>query len=159
MKKLLDSTNLFFEKVPATVREWRYVVWSVFILLTIFLAMGVPKIKIDASVESFFSENDSAKQIYNRFRTLFEGDEALYIVYEAKDGDIFSEQSLRTLLELHNDLFNYHKKIIAGEVSSLDHITEVRSLINAQYLEVNADNLMSRNFIGSKIPTTKDERE
>ena len=61
-------------------------------------------------------------------------------MYEARDGDIFSANSLKTLLLLHEEL-------LAGQLEQgenpvpLNHIVEIKSLINASFQEVDGDNL------------------
>ena len=78
-------------------------------------------------------------------------------MYEARDGEIFSANSLKTLSLLHEEL-------LAGQLEQgenpvpLNHIVEIKSLINASFLEVDGDNLQSRQFIGNRLPQTDQAR-
>ncbi|MCG8563992.1 MAG: MMPL family transporter, partial [Desulfobacterales bacterium] len=116
---------------------------------TVFLAMGAPKVVIDESLASYFHDTDPVKQAHDRFRGIFGGDEDVYIVYQARDGDIFSQASMEGLQRIHR----------AIEHGDFGHIREVKSLINAQYLEGQAGSLTARNFVGDDLPTTAHRRE
>ena len=41
----------------------------------------------------------------------------------------------------------------------LNHIVEIKSLINASFQEVDGDNLQSRQFIGNRLPQTDQARD
>lgn len=159
MKTLLDKINQLFGQVPDTTRKYRWLVWGGFILLTVFIARGMGRIQVDMSMESFFQETEPVKQAYDRFRAVFGSDEMVYVVYEAKDGDVFSEQSLSVVREIQEELLNYRLSLKPEETSPLDHITEVKTLINVKYLETREDTLISRDFIGENIPQNIEERE
>ncbi len=159
MKKILDRLNQFFETSPDVFREHRVRVWIVFIVVTALVSIGIPRIRIDMSMESFFAEDDPAKVLFDRFRETFGSDDSVYIVYEAKDGDIFSEASLRVLRQIQDELQNPPEGFSAGETAIMERIVEVKSLINVSYLEVEDDSLISREFIDDNIPVTDEERE
>lgn len=112
---------------------------------------------IDESLEAYFHKDDPVKKAYDHFRRIFGGDEYVYIVYKKKNGDIFSQDSLTALKHLHEALEHYRLALKPGESSPLDHIDEVKSLINVQYMEGTDQTLVSRNFIGDRIPKTPEE--
>lgn len=159
MTKLLNRTNLFFERLPDRMRRIRWPVWTLLILVTVFLALGIGRITIDMSMEVYFQKDEPVKLAYDRFRALFGGDEAVYVVYEARDGDIFSDKSLNTLQKLQKDLLDYRLRLEPGAVSALDHIVDVKTLLNVQYMEAREDTLISRDFIGRRLPRNDAERE
>ena len=159
MKKLLDKVNAFFERVPDTMRRYRWIIWGIFLLLTVIVVMGTGRIKADMSTESFFQKTDPVKRAYDRFRAAFGSDETVYVVYEAKDGDVFSEQSLTALKEIQEELLNYRLNLSPEESSPLDHVTEVKTLINVKYLETRDDTLITRDFIGENIPRNATDRQ
>ncbi len=152
MGQYLDSINLKFERLPDRLRTKRWWIIIGFILLTGFISIGMRNVVIDESLESYFHKDDPVKQAYDQFRGIFGGDEYVYIVYRAKDGDIFSKKSVAALLKLHHDLADYRLTLEPGEPSALDHIDEVKSLINVKYMEGRHNTLYSKNFIGDKIP-------
>jgi hypothetical protein len=93
---------------------------------------------------------------YDRFRAVFGGDEVLYLAYEARDGDVFSKNSLTALSELTQEL---EEKWAAQDYNEnpLARITDITSLINASYLEGGKDTLISRDFVGHSIPNGESE--
>lgn len=157
MQVLLNKANQYFEQVPEQVKHNRLKIWIGFLILTVLVVVGIPQIKLDMSMEAFFQQDDPVKQAYDHFRDIFGSDEIVYIVYEAKDGDIFSEASLTALKGVQDELMNYGTG--ESEESPLDHITEVKTLLNVSYLETSEGSLVSRDFIGDELPADDAERE
>ena len=156
---LLNRLNLWFEKLPDRARRRRKLVWSIFIALTLLIVSGGAFVKIDMTLDSFFQDDDPTKLEMNRFRSLFGSDEVAYVIYKARDGDVFSEKSLRLVREIQEELLHYRLYLPAGETSPLDHITDVKTILNVSFMEAGEDSLISRNFIGDIIPQTNEERE
>ena len=156
---LLNRLNLWFEKLPDRARRRRKLVWSIFIALTLLIVSGGAFVKIDMTLDSFFQDDDPTKLEMNRFRALFGSDEVAYVIYKARDGDVFSEKSLRLVREIQEELLHYRLYLPAGEMSPLDHITDVKTILNVSFMEAGEDSLISRNFIGDIIPQTNEERE
>ncbi len=159
MEKIFEAQSQFFQQVPDTVRQYRKWIWGLFIILVVAIAPGAGKFKLDLSDEFFFKEDDPVKLAFDRFREEFGGDESFYIVYRALDGDVFSKDSLTALRNLQEDLLNYRLELKAGEKSPLDHIVDITSLINVSYLEASEDALISRQFVGDRIPLTQEQTE
>ncbi|HIO10600.1 MAG TPA: hypothetical protein EYN12_02830 [Deltaproteobacteria bacterium] len=156
---LLNRLNLWFEKLPDRARRRRKLVWSIFIALTLLIVSGGAFVKIDMTLDSFFQDDDPTKLEMNRFRSLFGSDEVAYVIYKARDSDVFSEKSLRLVSEIQEELLHYRLYLSAGEMSPLDHITDVKTILNVSFMEAGEDSLISRNFIGDIIPQTNEERE
>ena len=149
--------NDFFKKIPHYSTQFKVIIWALYFLITAFFASSLDNLKIDMSLESFFADTEPTKQAYDQFRAYFGSDEVVYIIYKALDGDIFSNPSLKTLQTIQNDLINHNLKY--PELNSvLNHITEVKTLLNVQYMEATADTLISRDFIGNKIPLSDSQR-
>ncbi len=159
MQVLLNRLNVFFEQLPDFSRKHRVKVWALFIGLTILIGAGVTRFQIDMSLEAYFREEDPVKQAYDRFRTMFGSDENLFIVYESKDGDIFSDAALKAVQGIQNELENYRFALKEGESSALDHIKEVDTILSVSYTEANEDALISRQFIGEDLPQSTEARE
>jgi uncharacterized protein len=149
--------NRFFEGIPDGVTRHRWKTWIIFLLLTVFMVMGMGKFKLEMSMVSFFRDKEPVKLAYDRFRAIFGGDEMVYIVYKAKDGDVFSTESLTAVKGIQEELLNYRLKLKEGEESVFNHITDVKTIINASFLEAREDSLISREFIGKNIPKTQQE--
>ncbi len=159
MEKIIRNLNYFFEELPLLLRKYKLFVLVVFAVVSVLLGAGINRIIIDNSLDSFFKKDDPVKKEYDTFKTVFGGDEYIYIVYKAKDGDIFSDDSVKALSELYNELANYRLNMKDSEISPFDHIAEIKSLINIKFLEASDDTLYSRNLIGNNIPENNIERE
>ena len=159
METLIISINKFFERSHDMFEKRRWIIWSAFLIIFTLAVTGIPRLKIDMTFESFFKQGDPVIDRYNIFRDTFGSDDSLYIVYEAKDGDIFSRSSLKALQRIQEQLENPPGISHEEGSSPLDHIVEVKTLINVSYLEADGDTLVSREFIGDEIPDQKEELE
>lgn len=156
---IMDGIKHFFENLHVRLREKRYWLFFIIFCATVFLAAGMGRVVIDESVESYLRDDDPVKIAYDRFRAWFGSDEYVYVVYKAKNGDIFSHAALGALQKVHDELTNYRLEMAMGEASPLDHIKEVKSLINVKYMEARENTLVSRNFVGDILPGNTGERE
>ncbi len=155
----LNQTAHWFELLPERLARRGRSIGLIFILVTMGLGAGIPGLKVDMTLESYFQEDDPMKVNLDRFRALFGSDEVTYIIYRAKDGDIFSDASLRALQGIQQELQAARTSRNSAEPDPLDHLTEVRTLLNASYLEATDDALISRRFIGDRLPQNEAERE
>jgi len=152
MKDLLLVLNKYFAIVPGQLRPYRKIVLILALLSTFFMGYGATRFVVDTSYESWFSEEDPAVKSLNEFREQFGSDDGLFIVYEAKDGDVFSNQSLSLISEITEVLNNDEK--ISDEVwleqygltlevaETLKHIKRVQSLTNIR-IQKNEDDVLS----------------
>jgi hypothetical protein len=159
MKTIIYEINVFFENIHQRLQNKKYWILIIIALLTVFLAAGMDKVIIDESMESYLRDDDPVKLAYDRFRSYFGSDENLYVVYRAKNKDVFSDDALQVLKKVHDELVNYRLSMSSDEKSPLDHIKEVKSLINVKYMEAHDDILYSKNFIGDTLPKNDDQRE
>ena len=148
----ISKINLFFENLPDQLRANRIWVGLFFLFATGFLAFGMKNVVIDESLAAYFHEDDPVKQAHDKFKGIFGGDEYVYIVYRARDKDIFSTASLTALKGLHHALADYRLDLTDNEASALDHMEEIKSLINVKYMEAVDNTLYSRSFIGDRLP-------
>ena len=152
MKDLLLALNKYFAIVPGQLRPYRKIVLILALLSTVFMGYGTTRFVLDVSFESWFNEEDPAVKSLNEFREQFGSDDGLFIVYEAKDGDVFSNQSLTLISEITEVLDNDEK--ISDEVwldqygltlevaETLKHIKRVQSLTNIR-IQKNEDDVLS----------------
>lgn len=160
MHNLVNVLRSFFEKLPVFLLKYKLVVWPLFIGATAIIAMGVPRMVVDTSMDAVFPEGHPVHDTYVDFREQFGSDSGLGILYRAKDGDVFSENSLRALQSIHNELVPYRDNYELRKDSPLKHIELVTDLINVGYLESRAGEVMiARNFIGKSLPKLEKERE
>ena len=125
MEVAIHKIILFFENLPDQLRAKRIWVGLFFLFATVFLAFGMKNVVIDESLADYFHKDDPVKQAYDKFRSIFGGDEYVYIVYKAKDKDTFSDSSLTALKNLHHALADYRLGLADNEESPLDHMEEV----------------------------------
>lgn len=149
--------NTFFEDLPQLLSKNRWKSWLIFFLLTAFFIGGLGRFTLEMSMTAFFRDEEPVKKAYDRFRAVFGGDEIVYLVYKAKDGDIFSTNSLNAIRGIQEEILTYRLNLKPSERSPLNHITDVTSIINASFLEADEGSLISRDFIGNQIPTNDTE--
>lgn len=159
MKNLLNSLNIYFQSVPAKLRKIRWIILSLFIILTVVMVFGIPKSKFDMTMDSWFSDDNEVKIALNHFRNQFGSDENIFIVYKPKDGDVFSEKSLRLVESIRKELINFRFRLKKDEKSGLERITKVRTIVSASVLKADKDTLVAEKFIGKNIPKTTKQRE
>ena len=159
MKNIINQINYFFEKLHLRLKRYQYLILFFISIMTVFLGSGINRIVIDESIEAYLREDDPVKVAYDNFRSHFGSDEYVYVVYRAKDKDIFSYDSLATLKKIHDELVNYRINMPFDQKSPLDHIKEVKSLINVKYMESHEDSLYSRNFIGDRLPKNVKQKQ
>ena len=149
----------FYANLPEIIARRRFLYLIILLAATLVAGAGIPGMHIDMSTESFFLENDPVKVTYQRFREYFGSDEFIFIVYQAKDGDVFSEPSIAALDVIHRKLEALAAAHGSDPASPFARITDVTSLINVSYLEVEKDTLRSREFIAGRPPETDADRE
>lgn len=152
MQRILSIISNHLSNVPAMVQKRRWMVLLVFAVATGIFAYGLTKLKFDITIEGWLEQDDAAFVAYNEFRDQFGSDDGVVIVYKAKDGNVFSERSLKTARQIRDDLIHYRSKLKEGEASALDHIVEVNGLTNAMVLTVKDDMLGSKPLVGDEIP-------
>ncbi len=158
MKNILGRITDFFEQLPDFLRAHRIPVWIGIVAIVAFLASGLPP-RLEMTMESWFEDDDPAVEAFMKYREAFGSDDTVYIVYKAKDGDIFSEKSLAALAAVHEELNAATLDAVEDDTSMLSHILEIKSLINVSYMEVDGDSLVSRDFLGEELPKTEAARE
>ena len=167
MKTFLFCTSEYFESVPNRIRPWRWWIITLALTCSLFMAVGSTRFVIDVTVDSWFSEDDPVLQSLDEFRDQFGSDDGLFIVYEAKDGDVFSADSLGLIDQLTTRL-NHWQDIpqeVLDEVGitpdlakELDHIKRVQSLTNVR-IQVHQDETLSSPRLIQNLVMSKDEAQ
>ena len=167
MKTFLFCISEYFESVPNRIRPWRCWIITLALTCSLFMAVGSTRFVIDVTVDSWFSEDDPVLQSLDEFRDQFGSDDGLFIVYEAKDGDVFSADSLGLIDQLTTRL-NHWQDIpqeVLDEVGitpdlakQLDHIKRVQSLTNVR-IQVHQDETLSSPRLIQNLVMSKDEAQ
>ena len=163
MKNLLLYLNGYFARVPGQLIPYRKIVLIVALLSTIFMGFGASRFVLDTSFDVWFSESDPAIEALDDFRDQFGSDDGLFIVYEAKDGDVFSNKSLTLIAEITESLDNYEQisddewlnqyGLTPDIVESLTHIKRIQSLSNIRIQKNDDDVLSSPRLVPKNIPS------
>lgn len=90
---------------------------TVIALLLLFLAAGLPKVKVDASADSLTLENDQSLEFYREVTARYQSGDFLVVTYTPKV-DLFSDESLATLEALRDELRGVEG--VTGTLSILD---------------------------------------
>jgi len=158
METVLTSLSVYFSRLPNNLRPYRWWVLLVAMVLSIFMAMGLSRFAMDVTMDAWFQEDDPVLLSLDEFRSQFGSDDGLYIVYEAKDGDVFSNESLRLVDEFTERLENWQDLsaedltnlgISPQQVDYLSHIKRVQSLTNIRIQVNEADSLASPRLVQS----------
>ena len=156
MTSILSSLSIWFAGIPNGLRPYRWWVLLTALALTVFMAMGLSRFAMDVTMDSWFQKDDPVLQSLDEFRAQFGSDDGLYIVYEAKDGDVFSEPSLRLIDQLTQRLKNWQDLdeatleelgITAEQIDFLSHIKRVQSLTNVRIQVNEGDALISPRLV------------
>lgn len=150
MNRILHALAMFFAAIPDVLRPNRWPVLILFVVVTAVCAAGLTRFQLDTSFDAWLSDEDPAVRALDNYRSQFGGDDGLFLVYRAKDGNVFSPASLTALRKLTDQLENWDG--IAGAsigaddavLEPLEHITRVQSLSNTRYQLNNGDTLESR---------------
>ncbi len=153
MNTFFNSLSANFATIPGALRPYRYIIVIVALIGTIFMGVGATKFELDTSIDSWLPKNDPAVQALDDFRRQFGSDDGLFLVYHAKDGDVFSVQSLKAIQGLTRDLENWYDLdpaalgIDAEIMENMNHVLRVQSLANTRYQLSTADSLESLELI------------
>lgn len=111
-----------FEKIYSYLVIERPVLAIVAVLILVGIAsLGLPNVKLDASSDSLTLESDRALDFFREINNRYNSGSILVVTYQV-EGDLFSEDSLRTLASLRDDL------------AQLDRVENVQSIVDVPLL-------------------------
>jgi predicted RND superfamily exporter protein len=166
MENFFNSTSQFFAAVPDRMIRIRWPVLIALIALSAFMLVGaVTRSSINTAANSFLDQNDPAILALNTFRDQFGSDDSVVLVYRAKDGDVFSKQSLAAVQALTKDLENWRElkpsifadaKGKALKSDELQHLRRVQSLSTLRVQAAEGDTLTSSRLVPRELPDDSD---
>ncbi len=69
---------------------------ALLLLVSVLVGSGIPRLRFDPSSERVFPQGHPAVETFEKFRTAFGGDEAIFVAVEAREGeDAFSLATLK----------------------------------------------------------------
>ena len=123
----------------------------------------IQRTSFDMSMEGFLDQEDPAIKALNTFRDQFGSDDSVFLVYRAKDGDVFSEASLKAIQNLTQDIENWQQLdpsdyVVQGQTleafQHLQHIRRVQSIANIRIQTSDVDTLRSDRLVARDLPTS-----
>lgn len=163
MEKLLLRLSDAFAAAPGLVLRRRWTILTILLAVSAAMAYGVfHRTALDMSMESFLPADDPAMDALNDFREQFGSDDSVFLVYRARDGDVFSRRSLEAARRLTDDLRDWQNldrgrfpETLDGyelDWDALTHIRRVLSVANLRYQESVGDSLLSNRLVPGRLP-------
>jgi predicted RND superfamily exporter protein len=134
-----------FKHLGISVIRYRWAILLMTVVVAGLAATQLPKLSIATSVESIFTRNDQILTDYQEFRNQFGRDEEIVLLISS--ADVFSLEFLTKLKQFHEDLEN-----------TLPLLKEVRSLVNAPYIEPIEGGLQVSGFLDN-LPESEKEAQ
>ncbi len=167
MGSLLVGVSHLFANVPLQVlRSKRWVLGMIVVLTGYFLYGVFTLTELDMTTDSFLDQEDPAILALNEYRRQFGSDDSMFLVYKAKDGDVFSRESLLAIQALTEDLENWsdlersnypaEKNGTPIDFEELNHLRRVQSIANLRVQENEGDTLRSNRLIPTELPSSAD---
>ncbi|MBL4890399.1 MAG: hypothetical protein JKX91_00940 [Rhizobiaceae bacterium] len=124
MEKILLSLTDAFAQAPYKVLKYKSFVLAGLIVMTSIMVYGIfTRTTMDMTTDSFLDEADPAAIALDEFREQFGSDESVFLVYRAKDGNVFSRESMEAAQQLTDDLRNWQSLDRSQYPESVNGIT------------------------------------
>lgn len=167
MEQLLLRLSDAFAQAPNKVLRYKAFVLTGLFVITAMMVWGIfTRTELDMTTDSFLDQEDPAMFALNEYRRQFGSDDSVFLVYRAKDGDVFSRESLTAIQQLTDDL-RYWEELdpadypetdngIELDFNELNHIRRVQSIANIRYQENVGDTLLSNRLVPAQLPEDDD---
>lgn len=168
MEKLLITLSDTFAQVPNRVLRYKHFVLTGLIVISLLMVWGIfTRTELDMTTDSFLDQEDPSMLALNEYRRQFGSDDSVFLVYRAKDGDVFSRESLLAIQQLTDDL-RYWQQLrpedypdaingIDLDFNELNHVRRVQSIANLRFQENQGDTLLSNRLVPEQLPESDDE--
>ena len=168
MEKLLIALSDAFAQVPNRVLRYKHFVLTGLVVISLLMVWGIfTRTELDMTTDGFLDQEDPSMLALNEYRRQFGSDDSVFLVYRAKDGDVFSRESLLAIQQLTNDL-RYWQQLrtedypdaingINLDFDELNHVRRVQSIANLRFQENRGDTLLSSRLVPEQLPASDDE--
>ena len=168
MEKLLIALSDAFAQVPNRVLRYKHFVLTGLVVISLLMVWGIfTRTELDMTTDGFLDQADPSMLALNEYRRQFGSDDSVFLVYRAKDGDVFSRESLLAIQQLTNDL-RYWQQLrtedypdaingINLDFDELNHVRRVQSIANLRFQENRGDTLLSNRLVPEQLPESDDE--
>ncbi len=163
MENILLGLSNAFEEAPNKVLRFKTFVLTGLLVITALMVWGIyTRTELDMTTDSFLNQEDPAMSALNEYRRQFGSDDSVFLVYRAKDGDVFSRESLTAIQQLTEDLryweglnpTDYPEQDSGVDIdfNELNHIRRVQSIANIRIQENVGDTLLSSRLVPAELP-------
>jgi len=170
MERTLLRVSEIFGKIPDAILKYKGFVLTGQLILTTLMVWGIyTRTELDMTTDSFLDQQDPAMFALNEYRRQFGSDDSVFLVYRAKDGNVFSRESLTAIQQLTDDLRYWqnldpadYPEAINGvplDFNELNHIRRVQSIANVRIQENIGDTLLSNRLVPAQLPESNAELE
>ena len=168
MEKLLIALSDAFAQVPNRVLRYKHFVLTGLVVISLLMVWGIfTRTELDMTTDGFLDQADPSMLALNEYRRQFGSDDSVFLVYRAKDGDVFSRESLLAIQQLTNDL-RYWQQLrtedypdaingINLDFDELNHVRRVQSIANLRFQENRGDTLLSNRLVPEQLPASDDK--
>ena len=168
MEKLLIALSDAFAQVPNRVLRYKHFVLTGLVVISLLMVWGIfTRTELDMTTDGFLDQADPSMLALNEYRRQFGSDDSVFLVYRAKDGDVFSRESLLAIQQLTDDL-RYWQQLrtedypdaingINLDFDELNHVRRVQSIANLRFQENRGDTLLSNRLVPEQLPASDDE--
>lgn len=109
--------------------DYPKIVLSIILVLTVFLALQIPKLQSDNDVEIFIPEDSPARIQNDETEKTFGSSDLIAVAVKFRQGDVFTKENLSTI------------DTLTREFEGVEGITDVVTIINSDYISGNADGM------------------
>jgi predicted RND superfamily exporter protein len=136
MNDIRSRIEIWFQDFGLLVcsRPWLFIIGSALVFLA--MVSHLPGIRMDTSAEGLLHKDDPALITYESFRQKFGRDQVVIIGIQAEE--IFDLKLLRTLKDFHATL-----------EKEVQHLSEVNSLVNTEFIRGEGDDLIVEDLLGT----------
>ncbi|MBN2544228.1 MAG: RND family transporter [Spirochaetes bacterium] len=139
MKK---SNNPLLEKIF----KYPLLILVIITVITIVLGIQIRKLVIDNDTANFLPDDNPARIEYRRIEDVYGGGMVMAVCIKVKDGYVYSRKNLLIIEQISN------------EIEKIKDISQVTSIINADYLAGTEDGIETMKLI-DKIPENETEEK
>jgi hydrophobe/amphiphile efflux-3 (HAE3) family protein len=144
MSKRLERINKWFGKTAKTIVKLRWLIIAGLIILDLVAIMGVKRIQIDVSNESWFFQDDPLMVAKKEFEEIFGNNDYVAVLVEAEN--VFSPEILKMMRELGQELKN-----------KIPYADKLISIADLDFTRGTEEGLIVGNIVPDEIPTDPEE--
>ena len=141
----MSKLNQLFIKYGQWVVKYRILIFILSIVTSIAIGAGGKNLAFDNNYRSFFGKNNPQLQAFEKLQNVYTKVDTLLIAVEAKDGNIFTKNTLATIEEFTEKAWQF------------PYSTRVDSLTNYQHTSVEEDDLIVENLLENVSTLTQSD--